>query len=495
MARVIAWEHPSLHAVLVDLDPTQQDDDVEHLAEETCSASPDDEVAFRRSIRYVPRLVQREEHASDALPTAQESLSCVPPVDEGKRDKVVVRHPETDAVAIHDQATYLITGGLGGIGMALAEWLVDRGARSLVLSSRRGKPSDEARQTIARLESRGAQVHVVQADVSVQSDVEKLLGYIGNQLPPLRGIFHAAGILDDGVLMKQDWKRFRGVLAAKVAGAFHLYQATQAMPLDAFVSFSSAASVFGSPGQANYAAANAFLDALAYRAMASGRRSLSVNWGPWDAIGMAAGKEQHDRARWAAGGMETIPADDGLDILEQLLRQNRPQVAVLPITWSKFLQHVPRVEGRTLLAELAKQVDSKPVGAMAESKRSNIMGKVREASGEQQAELVSGYVLERIAATLGVRVEQYDAGQPLMATGLDSLMVLEIKAQVEGDLEIELLPEIFVENMTGKALADKVAVLVRESLDAETNGPADSRSEDSVSCDASEETATCVAES
>jgi acyl transferase domain-containing protein/acyl carrier protein len=448
MARVIGWEHPSLHPVRIDLDPERLNDDgVADLVSEVLGGNADDEVAFRQSKRFVPRLASCVEGTPDA-PAAQE-FSTSP---------------------IRDDGTYLVTGGLGGLGRAVAEWLVERGARSLLLCGRR-QPSAEARQTIARLEHEGAEVTVINADVSVRADVDKLLNYIRDHLPPLAGIFHAAGTLDDGVLMQQDWRKFQRVLAAKVAGALHLHQATAEVPLDLFVNFSSVASMLGSPGQANYAAANAFLDALAHRRAALGKPALSVNWGPWDAIGMTADYGQRERARWEVGGISTIPVDQGLDILEQLLGQAKPQIGVLPITWSNFLKQLPGGQGKTLLAEVAKYAGSESLETNAQPKRSAILGKLREAPGERRAELVRTYVLERIAATLGVTVERLDVAQPLMATGLDSIMVLELKGIIESDLEITLSLESLVADTSAKDLADKVADIAHETLGAERLPP------------------------
>src|SRR5581483_446136 len=171
--------------------------------------------------------------------------------------------------AVRADATYLITGGLGALGQVVAEWLVEQGARSLVLVGR-GAPSARAAATVERLRAAGARVTIAQADVSRAEAGEALLREIGRTLPPLRGIVHAAGVLDDGVLLRQDWDRFQKVLAPKVDGAWNLHAATAEQDLDFFVLFSSIASLFGSAGQGNYVAANAFLDALAHARRARG---------------------------------------------------------------------------------------------------------------------------------------------------------------------------------------------------------------------------------
>jgi 8-amino-7-oxononanoate synthase len=374
--------------------------------------------------------------------------------------KVVISlaaHQQLDAPPIRGDATYLITGGLGGLGWKVAGWLVDQGAQSLVLTGRRAEPSDEARETIAAWKEKGVQVTLLRADVSLQGDVERTIDHIRDRLPVLRGVFHAAGVLDDGVLIQQNWERFDHVLAPKAFGAFHLHQATRDLPLDLFVCFSSIASLLGSPGQSNYAAANAFLDALVHDRQRMGLPALSINWGPWEAVGMTANQDQRDQARWAASGMEAIPVDSGLEILAQLLRQNRPQIGVLPIVWPKFLKQVPKRQRDTLLAEIARRAEPAAPGQAPARKRSDTLQRFQSAAGHPRTDIARSFVLERIAATLGMGAGQLDPGQALKHLGLDSLMAIELKNRVETELEIELPLETFSDEMTGSDLADRVA--------------------------------------
>ena len=239
-------------------------------------------------------------------------------------------------VAVSGRATYLITGGLGGLGLACARWLARLGARHLVLLSRRA-PNEAARAKIAELETQGVEVLVALVDVADGNSLRTLLADVARRMPPLRGILHAAGSVDDGMLSEQSWSRFERVMAPKVRGTLNLHEMTRSAPLDFFVMFSSGAAVLGSPGQSNYAAANSFLDSLAYVRLANGQPALSINWGSWSEVGMAAEvSEQHHR-RWAALGLKLIEPQAGVQMLQQAVQGSASaQVLALPVVRSRL---------------------------------------------------------------------------------------------------------------------------------------------------------------
>ncbi len=193
-----------------------------------------------------------------------------------QRSGIDTRAPRADA--LRPDGTYLITGGLGGLGLLIAGWMVEHGARHLVLFGRHA-PSPAAREIVDRLTAIGATITVAQGDVAVETDASALLAATALEMPALRGIIHAAGVLDDGALHRQEWSRFQTVMAAKVYGSLNLHRLTSHLPLDFFVLFSSAASMLGTPGQSNHAAANAFIDSLAHLRRSAGLPALAVNWG------------------------------------------------------------------------------------------------------------------------------------------------------------------------------------------------------------------------
>lgn len=204
----------------------------------------------------------------------------------------------------------------------------------------------------------GVQIVVYKCDIGNRSEVAALLARIAQDMPPLRGIFHLAGVLDDGILREQCRERFDRVMAAKVQGAWNLHELSRDMPLDLFVLFSSAAAILGSPGQGNYAAANAFLDALAHHRRGLKLPALSVNWGSWDEVGMAARLKQSEGQRWSAAGVGWIGVDQGLATLERLIVEDRVQAAVLPIEWPKFLERIPADSEPAWLTEMARAARS-----------------------------------------------------------------------------------------------------------------------------------------
>ena len=350
--------------------------------------------------------------------------------------KVVVLHPETPAAGVplvRDDATYLITGGLGGLGLRLAERLAERGAQSLVLVGRRA-PSETADALIEALRARDVTVHVASADVADAAAVEALMARIQSSMPPLRGVFHAAGVVEDALLVQQDWPQVARVLAPKVVGGWHLHEATRSLPLDHFVLFSSVAAVMGSAGQGAYAAANMFLDRLAARRRAEGLPALSVNWGPWDEAGMAARMDARYRQQMRQAGLELIPVESGLDALEQLMREalrdiGPAAVVVQPFTWAKVAAASGGVP--SLLRALATSAPSGLGARRPTESNKAILRAVEGAEPEERHRLVVDDLQARIAKVTGMVASDVPTQRPLTALGLESLMAVEFKSQVE----------------------------------------------------------------
>lgn len=453
LGRTIALEHPALWGGLVDLPPASASDrdDAELLVAELLRDDGEDQVAYRDGVRRVARLVRlRPDGAGSALP------------------------------AVGSDGTYLVTGGLGMLGLRLARWLVERGARAVVLAGRR-RPDARVRARIQALRALGATVDVVSADISVERDVTRLLGRIRRKHPPLRGVVHCAGVIDDGIIGQIDAARLARVTAPKIRGAWLLHDRTKHLALDFFVLSSSLLSLTGSAGQASYTAANAFLDALAAHRRWLGLPALAVNWGPWADEGMAAAAGARGAAIWRTRGTAFIRPETGIAAFATLLRDGVVQAAVTHTDWTTFVRQFP--EPPSLYAELARELpdvagrDRSPSGrhgepdetwasetALAPDTAVRLPGAAphppdtavpadggaepatRHASGDLPARLrqappaehraiVLALVRDEVMAELGFQ-DEIDSRQPLDELGLDSLMSVNVANRLERALGV-----------------------------------------------------------
>jgi NAD(P)-dependent dehydrogenase (short-subunit alcohol dehydrogenase family) len=360
-------------------------------------------------------------------------------------------------IGLHADASYLITGGLGGLGLVVSKWMVEKGARHLVLMGR-SAPSSAAQQAIQEMKEQGAQVLVMQADVSNARQVTEVFKTMERQMPPLRGVIHAAGALADGILINQDWSGFSKVYASKVDGTWHLHEHTRNMSLDFFVMFSSVASLFGSRGQANHAAANTFMDMLAYHRQAQGLPAMSINWGAWSQTGAAV--EYGVTERVAQQGMNTFSPEEGLRVLETLLNQPAPQVGVAPITWPVFMKQYRAGAEPPFFANMVRGLQARmETKEPSQEKRTDLLIQLQQAPANKRQSLLIAYVQSQVGKVLGV-----EAGQkvneyiPLSEMGLDSLMAVEVRNILGSELNLKrALPATLVfDYPTVAAIADYI---------------------------------------
>jgi acyl transferase domain-containing protein len=421
LGRVIALEHPELRCSRLDLDPSAAPEQVPNLLAELLAQDTEDQVAYRNGDRYVARLVQS-------------------PTSVNQPRKVIC-----------ENNSYLITGGLGALGLKVAHWLVEHGAQHLVLTGRRGA-SEAVQEEISKLEQAGAQILVVPADISNPDDVSKLLAEVKNTMPSLRGIFHAAGVLQDGMLLKQTTESFNKVMAPKVAGAWNLHTLTQDLELDFFVCFSSISALLGSPGQGNYAAANAFMDALAHHRRALKLPAVSINWGPWRDAGMADALSSREQARWAEQGISTIGLEPGLQILEDILTQDVTQIGVLPVDWAKFLGQLPPNLEFPFLKVFASQIEPAPTA------KSEFLEQLEAAPNKEKRSLLLTHVRSLIAKVLNLKSpEEIDIYQGFTDLGMDSLMAVELKNRLQTSLECSISASLVFDYPTVATLVDYLA--------------------------------------
>jgi acyl transferase domain-containing protein/SAM-dependent methyltransferase len=426
MGKVITLEHPELNCVCVDLDPNALvESQAQALWAEISSEDAEDQVAIRGQDRYVARLVR----ASEILAQEEKHIG-----------KVVVSMPEvvTNQVAIETQASYLITGGLGALGLEVARSMVDQGADNLILVSRH-HPSTQAQEALLQLQKLGARVIVKQADVCCEQNMKSVLEDIKASCPPLRGIIHGAGVLDDGILLEQNWQRFEKVMAPKILGSWNLHSLTQNLSLDFFVCFSSAASLLASPGLGNYAAANAFMDALMHHRQRLGLPGLSINWGPWQS-GMGAHLDRRYQSRLDSLGISSITSKQGLQILQYLLGQSTAQVAVLCLDWSLFNKQFNHNYPIPLVLELVgntKRQALEQLHSVPTSER-QVFKQLQVAANGEKDRILTAYFRDEISQILGIKKTLIDVQKPLNTMGIDSLMALELHNKLQSDLSVDV---------------------------------------------------------
>jgi myxalamid-type polyketide synthase MxaB len=362
--------------------------------------------------------------------------------------KVVIRMDQPQPLAV-PEASYLITGGLGALGLKVADWLVGQGARRLVLASREGLADKGNEAPLAALRSRGAEVEIVKADVTQAADIDRLLAEASSEGRPLRGVVHLAGVLDDGLLIDCPWTRFERVLRPKVAGAWRLSQQTR--DLDFFVMFSSAAAVSGSEGQGNYAAANGFLDALAHWRRGRGQPALSVNYSIFGEVGMAARMDRRKQEHLTERGVQWIPIKAGLEVLERLLDEEAAQAAVLPIQWHLWAKNagVAAPLWRDLAAIEDDAVDAGPPPMVL---------RLREAPADERMNMLVDALRREVASVLGWKsLEQVGRRQRFFDLGMDSLTSVELRRRLEKNFGCPLPVTTAFDYPTPEAVAGYLA--------------------------------------
>lgn len=414
--RVLQTEHPELACVLVDLDEVAlQAADQASLARRLLAELGESraEVAYRGTARFEARLRQ--------LPLPQLPASV-------RRD-----------------GAYLVTGGLGALGRELAAWLANRGAGTVVLVSRAGERAEDA-AWLATLRAAGSEVQVRACDAGDRAQLAALLVDLRSGPRPLCGVFHLAGVLSDRPLLDHDAESFSAVFHAKVAGARNLHELTQDDPLDHFVLFSSLSAVVGSAGQSNYAAANAYLDALAHARRASGRHACSVGWGPWSGAGMARATE----ARWQAHGLSGLSPGRALRALERALAADVAHVVVAAVEWSVWLR------GRAAPG-LLRSFEAAVVPEREPSAREHLL----ELSPTERAARCRDLVIERVRRVLGLPASTELAAQkPLRELGLDSLMSVELRNELARAFSVRLPATLLYNYSTLDALAEQLLSLI-----------------------------------
>lgn len=398
LGRVVRAEHGEESEVhCLDLDPIDSDKDIDQLLGEFFNKNNREEmVAFRLGNHYIPLLTRT----------------------------TFSKQPKSN-FEVHQQAAYLITGGLGALGLTHLRWLIERGATYIVLTGRNA-PNEGTQKKIRELTKTGVTIKIETVDVTNYEAMAQLI----EGLPlPLRGVIHCSGVLDDGVLVSQTWTRFKKVLAPKVNGSWNLHLLTLNQRLDFFVLCSSVASVFGTAGQSSYVAANSFMDALAHYRRRQGLPALSVNWGPWAEAGMATNLNHQVYRRWKNQQVTFIKPEWGINILEQLLENQTVQTAVINLDWTG---------SRQVLAGMVNESSRFFSRVLAESLTPS-------SSNVQPIEELESYLRKTLAGWLDITENELNMDLPVNQLGIDSISLLELKHRLKMDFKIELNTRYLIE--------------------------------------------------
>jgi acyl transferase domain-containing protein/NADPH:quinone reductase-like Zn-dependent oxidoreductase/NAD(P)-dependent dehydrogenase (short-subunit alcohol dehydrogenase family)/acyl carrier protein len=388
-----------------------------------CFCATDVAAAFRhmRASRHIGKIVV-------TMPPGFDPLS-------GER-----RRPPAAPVALRADATYLVTGGLSGFGLSTARWLARRGARHLALLGRRGAAGAEAQEALEQLAAAGVTVQALACDVADGAALSAALAAIRAQLPPIRGIVHAAMVIEDALIRDMEREQLHRVLAPKIRGALNLHEATRAGPLaqtlDFFVLYSSATTLFGNPGQAAYVAANTALEALASERRALGLPATCIGWGPIGDAGYLARNERVRDALVGRIGGRALPAGQALDALDHLLGA-RGNVGWLELDWSVLGRFLPAAQAPKF-SELARMADRGLRAGRGEDRAADVRRRLEALAGAELSAALTEIVRGEIAQILRIAPDRIETGASLFDMGMDSLMAVELATSIEARLGIRI---------------------------------------------------------
>src|SRR5215510_5687484 len=422
LGRTIAIEYPRIWGGLIDL---QLDDDwtqaLNLLAAELLHPDGETQIAISATgTRHVARFVKQ----------SLADLPAQPP-------------------RVRGDATYLVTGGLGMLGHSMAKWLIHKGAKHLVLTSRNAS-SEAAQDIFSAGEINGAAIHVVAADISRDENVRQLIRTISDKSLPLKGVVHSAGILDDGILAQLDWNRFAPLFEPRVYGSWLLHEHTKALDLDFFILKSSVLSLLGSAGQGNYTASSAFLDSLAAHRRAAGLPAMAINWSAWSGGGLATVSGARGEAMWSSLGVKFISPGQAMQAFDEVMQRDIDQITIAVADWPTYAGKMGKPP---FLAELLNRNDvvepSRFVDRQAVSD-----APAAAANGQARQQLLTR-VQQHLMANLGF-ADPINPDQPLNDLGVDSLASVNLSNSLEQEFGIPVPVAEIIKGPTINELVDGV---------------------------------------
>lgn len=332
------------------------------------------------------------------------------------------------------ESTYLISGGTGGFGLQIAQWLSEKGVKQLVLASRSGAKTDEAKAAIAKIEANGTKVYAQPVDITNEESVKAVINEIRNTMPPLKGIIHCAVVLDDGFITDMNRDRFMTSYNAKVGGALNLHKYTQDIALDHFVSFSSISALIGNAGQANYVAANTFLDQFAHHRRAQGLAATTINLGVLTEAGLLA-RDKNVAAVLESGGILGFTNQNALDSLGVVMQQNPVQVGMFNIDWKRWSSGNAKSAASSRFEKL---VESSAGAGGANNQLMELAAELSVLSESERNAYMENATAEELAKVLKLSVEKIDKSRGINFMGIDSLMAVELGRAIQSRFGVEV---------------------------------------------------------
>ena len=448
MARTAEIEYPLLSVQCIDLDPV---------------GVSQPSIGMKESLR---RMVLGPEQLEQAWVRSDGAI-LEPRLGRFSRDV------ETSVLPIHEKGVYLITGGLGGLGRSVTEWLLTKATALHIVLLGRSDPNEEERHWLSQCSTSSAAVEYRRVDVT---DLDSLRTVIPlDTVSSLSGVVHAAGVLNDQLLCEADWTTFEATLSPKIRGVWNLDQLLSKAKLDFFVTFGSIASVFSPKGQASHAAANAFLDGMFYYKSAIAQPLTHFQWGPWDQVGAASEREMQEGLLKL--GITPFKPSEGVDVLERLLGLGPNCISIINVDWGRFIAHWPR---RRLLDEIAVSEASARGGDLSQPENSassvsdpfdsSLAERIQRLPSRQAENLMIGKLTELVAPVLGINdQDQVDVDLGFFDLGLDSLTSVELREAIENKLLLPLDSTSIFKYPTIRSLSGYLVTLVRvdHGLDSE----------------------------
>ncbi|MGB0468442.1 MAG: SDR family NAD(P)-dependent oxidoreductase [Pontibacterium sp.] len=374
---------------------------------------------------------------------------------------------DDSTLALDPQGTYLITGGLGGFGLKTARWLVEKGATQLLLLSRRGATSTEATDFLAQCTNSGIRVQTEACDVTDRHALKQLIDLCGNQLPPLKGIVHAATLINDSLIRNLDAEQIESGLAAKLRGAQYLDELTRSLALDLFILYSSATTLLGNPGQATYVAANHWLEALAANRRSRGLPGTCVRWGAIDDVGFLARNEAIKDALQTRLGGNALNSDAGLRILELMILNDSPSLGVMEFDWSALNRFLPTASQNKFreLALTANETEH------SDDEVLDLATMMKEMSESEFHATILEILTHELSEILMMPTGKISPDKSIYDMGMDSLMGVELMSALEARIGIQVPVMALTETPKLLQLTDKIIALIQDKDTHPQNDP------------------------